>query len=143
MVRWRFIVEEFAPKEIRHIAGEDNEVADCLPRMEMEPRDFDLIQTEAPKPMTKYCNMLQRMEQLRTMKDSLKETIGAAQFPQSPKLIRESQKECATLKKLIDDDDQNQLSVKSIESVELAHYKNKIYDPDILKNLFWNDITKC
>ena len=37
MVRWRLIVEEFIPKEIRCIAGEDNAVADCLSRMEMEP----------------------------------------------------------------------------------------------------------
>ena len=127
------IVEEFAPKEIRHIAGEDNAVADCLSRMEIEPRDFDLIETEALKPMLEYCNMLQSMEQLNTLKDSLKETIDKAQFPQAPKLISEAQKECEMLKKLIEDDDKKQLSVKNIEGVELAHYFKKKYVPGILK----------
>ena len=35
MVWWRLIVDEFAPKEIRHIAVEDNAVADFLSRMKI------------------------------------------------------------------------------------------------------------
>ena len=91
------------------------------------------MEIETPKPMLEYCNILQRMEQFHTLKDSIKETTGAAQFLESPKLISEAQKECATLKKLIEDDYKNQLSVKNIEGVELAQYKNKIYVLDILK----------
>ena len=49
MVQWRLIVEEFAPKEIRHVAGEDNPVVDCISRMEMEPWEFDLTETETSK----------------------------------------------------------------------------------------------
>ena len=40
--------------EIRCIAGEDNVVVDCLPRMQIEHRDFDLIETEAPKHVTQH-----------------------------------------------------------------------------------------
>ena len=74
------IVEEFAPKEIRHIASEDNAVADCLSKMKMKHWDFDFIETESPKLMLQYCNMLQNMEQLNTLMDSLKETIEEAPF---------------------------------------------------------------
>ena len=55
------IVEEFAPKEIRHIVDEGNAVADCLvSRLEIEHWDFDPIKTEVPKPIFQYyCNILQ------------------------------------------------------------------------------------
>ena len=39
------------------------------------------------------------------------------------------------LKKLIEDDDKKQLSVKTIDGVEFAQYKNKIYVPGILKEV--------
>ena len=59
-----------APKEIRHIVGENNAVVDCLSRMEMKPWNFDLIETEAPKPMLEHCcNMLHNMEQF-TLKEA-------------------------------------------------------------------------
>ena len=90
IVWWHLIVEEFVPKEIQHFAGEDNAVADCLSRMQMEPSDFDLIEAEAPKPMLEYCNMLHNMDQLNTLKDTLKETIDKAQFPRAPKLINKA-----------------------------------------------------
>ena len=83
------------------------------------------METETPKPMIEYYNMLQRMEQLTTLKDSLKETISAAEFPQSPKLISKAQKECAMLKNLIADDDKNQLSVKIIEEWSLHITRTK------------------
>ena len=122
------IIEEFSPKEIRHIAREDNAVADCLPRMEMETRDFDLIEIETPNPMLEYFNMLDNMEQLlNTLKENLKESIDKAPCPQSPKLVSKAQQECEVLMKLITEDDRKQLSVKTIEGVEIAHYKNKIY----------------
>ena len=43
MVRWRLIVEEFSPKEICHIAGEKNCVADGLYRLDMDESNFDTI----------------------------------------------------------------------------------------------------
>ena len=49
--------------------------------------------------------MLQKMEKLNTLKDSPKETIDTAPFPQVPKLISEAQKECEMLKKLIEDNE--------------------------------------
>ena len=128
MVRWRLLVEEFAPKETRHIVGEDNAVTDCFSRMEMEPGDFNLIEIEPPKPMLEYCNMLHSIEQLNTLKEKLKVSIDKVPFPQSQNLISKT-----VLKKLIKEDDKNHLSVKTIEGVKLAHYKNKRYIPDILK----------
>ena len=73
--------------------------------------------------------MLHNIEQFNTLKDILKEIIDKLQFPQAPKLISKTQQECEVLKKLIKDDDKKQLSVKTIEGVELAHYKNKICVP--------------
>jgi len=40
-------MEEFAPKEIQHIAEEKNCVADGLSRLDMEESDFGTIQLEA------------------------------------------------------------------------------------------------
>ena len=105
MVRGRLILEEFSPKEIRHIAGEDNVIADCLSRMEMEPREFGPVETEASKPMLEYCNMLHNMEELNILKERLKETIEEAPFPQAPKLINQAKQECEVLKKLIAEDE--------------------------------------
>ena len=42
-------MEEFAHKEIYHIAGEMNCAADGLSRLDMEDRDYDSIQFEQPK----------------------------------------------------------------------------------------------
>ena len=80
ILRWRLIAEAFASKKIILIAREDSTVADCLSRLKMEHRDFDQIETEARKPMLRYCNMLHNMEQLSSLKDSLKETIEEEPF---------------------------------------------------------------
>ena len=101
--------------------------------MEMEHQDFDLIETEALKLMLKYCNMLHKIEQVNILKKSLKETIEEASFSRALKLIDQAQQECKVLKKLIAEDDKKQVSVKTIEGTELAHYKNKIYVPCILR----------
>ena len=58
MVKWRLIVEQFAQKEIRHIAEEENAVVDCLSRLNMEHWEYNLIETEVLKPRLQYCNML-------------------------------------------------------------------------------------
>ena len=47
----------------------------------MEHQNFDLIEIEVPKTMLQYCKMLHNMEQLNTLKESLKETIEEAPFP--------------------------------------------------------------
>ena len=101
MVKWRLIIEEFAAKQIWHIAGEDNAVADHPSRLEMEHQDFDLIETEVPKPILQYCNMLQNMEHLNIPKDSLKEIVNEAPFPQAATLFNKAQQEREVLKKWI------------------------------------------
>ena len=64
--------------------------------------------------MFEYCTTMYNTEQLNTLKESLKENIDKAPFPQVPKLISKAQQEYEVLKKLIQDDDKKQLSVKTI-----------------------------
>ena len=100
----------------------------------MEHENFDLIEIETLKPMLEYCNMLHNMEQQTTLKKSLKETIEEAPFPQAPKLLSQAEQECEVLvKKMIAEDDKKQPSVKTIEDIELIHYKNKSYVPDMMQ----------
>ena len=47
IVRQSLIVEEFTPKEIRHNAGEDNNiVTNYLLRLDMEPRAYNPVESE-------------------------------------------------------------------------------------------------
>ena len=62
------------------------------------------------------------MEQL----NSLKEVIDEADFPQAPTLVSKAQQEYDVLKNLFVDDHKQQLTIKTIEDIELAHFKNKI-----------------
>ena len=78
------MLRSFDPKEIRHIVREVNAVADCLSRLEMEHRDFDLIEAEVPSTKT---------EQLNSPKDSLKDTVDEMPFPQAPKLFSKVQQQ--------------------------------------------------
>ena len=58
MIHWKFTVEDFAPKKIRHIDGKHNAVVDCSCRLKMEQQDFYSIEIKLPKPRLQYCNML-------------------------------------------------------------------------------------
>ena len=71
-------MKDFAPKEIRHIVREDNIVTNCLLRLDMECRTYNLIETEkACKLRLQYCNMIHRMTKYAY---NLKEVIKNAPF---------------------------------------------------------------
>ena len=127
MMRWRLLVEEYGPKEIHHVKGEDNSVADCLSRMDMEPSDFDTIQTEQPQVRLEYCKVLTEMV------DNLyitphNEEIDDHPFPVAPEIVQKAQSECETLVAL-QTKDKTPFAQKEVEGFELVHYKNKIYIP--------------
>lgn len=88
-----------------------------------------MSETKVPTPMLQYCNMLHNMDQLNNLKDSLKEVIDEAPFPQAPTLVSKAQQECNVVKKLNADDHKQQITVKTIKNIDLAHYKNEIYIP--------------
>ena len=52
-------MEDFAPKDIIHLAGEKNCVSDGLSRLDMDESNFDAIQLEAAQPRLEHCNFLQ------------------------------------------------------------------------------------
>ena len=97
MTRWRLLVEEFGPKEIHHIKGEDNEVADCLSRMDMEPSDFDTIQTEQPQARLEYCKVLAEMVDNLFHNQTKANDDDHHPFPVAPKLLQDTQAKCKTL----------------------------------------------
>jgi len=124
-------VEEFSPKEIQHIAGEKNYVADGLSRLDMDESDFITIQLEAVQPRLEYCNFLQSCadQKLFTLHEY---DLVNVPFPPAPGLIKVGQAQCKLLKKLIAADKHNHFSAKPVEGFDLAHYKKNIYIPESL-----------
>ena len=97
IVRWRMMLEEFAPR-VLHVAGKENDAADALSRLEMDPKANDTVQWEQlPPPLTYSDEMEQRVNMLFPLR-SEEEAEPESGFPLAPDSMRFHQQQDPVLK---------------------------------------------
>ncbi len=137
VMRWRMILEEFGP-DIKHISGEDNIVADAISRLPTADTDKNKLSTEAPYPLTKTVNEMEKL---------VLEDDGA--FPLDLSLVRRTQqkeinKNNSELQKLLNINTSG-YQLSTFEGIELVTYDNKIYVPKELRKraMEWYHFFLC
>jgi len=134
MIRWRQLLEEFGPREIRHVKGVKNLVADGLSRLDMEPKAYDLLPSEDPLPRLEYVNLLTEMESLYPLADADDDDDEVeATFPLLPELVANEQDKCPLIKLALESNDKDEFSLKEVEGHTLVHYRGHIFIPESLQ----------
>jgi len=130
MVRWRLLLEEFNPI-VKHVAGEKNDAADALSRLDMSDKPYDVQEWDTPNPPLTYAdemneriNLLFPMASERELKDDA--------FPLAPDLIQYYQEKDSQLQE--ESKQGKHFTLKEIEGVELIHENGKIRIPEALKD---------
>ena len=121
LIRWRMILEEYGPK-FEHIEGKKNVVADALSRLDMIPKQYDVIAEDKKTTQLSYLSQEDILEEV---------------FPMSPKEIKSHQEKDKQLLKYLQQDET--YTITKVEGTELIHYKGKIYIPSTLKQrvIYW------
>ena len=112
------LLEEFGPK-VEHIQGEKNVVADALTRLDMQPKQHDVLEDTRTPVQLSYVTDTDINEVLEEL------------FPMSPKEIYSHQQRDQDLLKKLEVNEK--YSLKKIEGQELITYKGKIYIPETLR----------
>ena len=131
MIRWRQFLEEFGPREICHVQGVKNLVADGLSRLDMEPKTYDLLPSEEPVPRLEYVNLLTEMESLHPLANDDNEV--EATFPVLPELVANEQDKCPLIKLALESNDKDEFSLKEVEGHTLVHFQGRIFIPELLQ----------
>ena len=132
VMRWRLLLEEFGP-DIRHIAGEDNTIADALSRMP----------TTNIQDSTRSSSTEEDHESLNEMFYQEKEQSNDTGFPlelsevqriQNKELKQRNSKLKAEVK-----DKNSRYNIQELEGLDIVMYENKIYVPEPLRGrtLHW------
>ena len=79
LIRWQMLLEEFGP-EVEHIKGEKNVVADALSRLDLSPKQHDIIDDTETTTQLSYVNQTDIDE------------ISSEAFPMLPKTIKNFKK---------------------------------------------------
>ena len=127
MVRWRFMLEECNPKAA-HVAGEHNDAADALSRLDMDDNSSDERDWEDSNPPLTYTDLCQeKLNLIYSLEAEEKEPEPDKGFPLAPDLIKYWQKKDKDL--LARSKLKSSFTTKEMEGVELICHHGKIWVP--------------
>ena len=127
MVRWRLMLEEFHPK-VLNVAGNENDAADALSRLDMADNPNDETEWEAPLLPLTYQDEVQEQIQLLFPLAAEREFEPSTNFPLAPDLIKYYQQQDKTA-----NTSTTSVTVKTIKGEDLIHHYIKIHIPQALQ----------
>ncbi len=158
MIRWRLLLEEFHPR-VKHVAGVDNAAADALSRLNMCPKQDDVIDWEPKSKPLRYERdeankhlvrnfISMTFEEIFENEESRETTFADVtarideeyldmEFALDVRMFKTHQRNDSTLQQRIRKSNNNETSsytYKEVEGEELIHFNNKIYVPETLRD---------
>ena len=166
MVRWRLMLEEFAPL-IKHVAGIDNDAADALSQLEMIKKLSAVVEWEEKLPRLQYTKANNKhnanqslchinfvamefdndMFEINTSanhnsaKEFIDENYADCEFSLDVRMFKIHQHQDEKLQKQIKRDSKTAnpyFTTKVVEGIELIHAGNRIFVPPSLQEQVMN-----